>query len=60
MSEPTWPDVDDELFPACTADGSAPPTPTRTGVTYICDQVDELGYCWVQLGKTPRKEPRLE
>ena len=60
MNEPSWPDVDDELFPACTAERLGTTYTDEHGVTYICDLVDELGHCWVQLGRTPQQDPRPE
>jgi|NGEPerStandDraft_6_1074524.scaffolds.fasta_scaffold419317_1 hypothetical protein len=53
-------DVDDELFPACAADRLGSLHTDEYGVTYICDLVDGLGWCWVQHGKTFRRDPRPE
>ncbi len=60
MGEHRLPDVDDELFPVCDADRFGTTHTDEYGVTYICDLVDGLGYCWVQLGRTPRRDPRPE
>lgn len=47
-------DLDDELFPACTAERVGMSYTDEYGVHYICGLVDELGYGWVALGRSPR------
>ena len=51
MDEPSFDDVDDELFAACNADRVGWMHTDEFGVTYICDLVEGLGYGWVQLGR---------
>ena len=60
MDEPSFTDVDDELFPACNADRVGWMHADEFGVIYICDLVEGLGFGWVQLGKAqwPRPRPR--
>ena len=56
-----FPDLDDDLFPACTAERVGTTHTDEYGVTYLCDHVDDLGYAWVQLGRPePRPDPRPE
>ena len=51
MDEPSFDDVDDELFPACNAERTGYTHTDEYGVLYICDLVEGLGYGWVQLGR---------
>lgn len=60
MDELRFTDADGELFPACTAERTGTTYTDGYGVTYLCDLVDELGYCWVQLGRTDQPDPRPE
>jgi hypothetical protein len=59
-SELRFTDVDDELFPACNAERAGSTYTDEYAVTYICDLVDGLGYCWVQFGRTDQRDPRPE
>ncbi len=60
MDEPRFPDLDDELFPACTPERVGVTHTDEYGVTYICDLVDGLGYSWVPLARRPGPDPRPE
>ena len=50
--------VDDELFPFCNAERLDYTHTDEYGVIYICDLVEDLGYGWVQLGRTRWPPPR--
>ena len=61
MDQPRFTDLDDDLFPACTAEHVGITHTDEYGVTYICDLIEGLGYAWVQLSRPePRTDPRPE